>query len=440
MAGTIYEKKMPDTSQLTTYARLLRLTPVDVPLLTPATAPAEAPCPSPAAESGGWWRRQWRRQASHEGTENREHRRRWPKGIMSLLLLMFLPTCVAVGYFWLLAADRYESEARFVLRTPGNKALPGASIANLLPGAGAARANDDGHIVREFLESRDAARLLEKTAGLREAFAPARMDPFWRFPNLFTSNTEEGFYRHFQRLITADFNSTTGVSTLKMQAFSPEDAQRLAAALLEAAEGLVNRLNERAKRDAIGLSEAVADRMRIRTLAAQAALTAFREREQLVDPGQATLAVLETIAKLSQEAAQVSVQLNELGKASPNAPQLSSLRTRRAALETQIAIERHRLAGDAQSIAPRIVEYERLMLEREFAERALLAAMTSVEMARVEALRQQVYLERVTTPSRPDYPAYPWRIIWSLTVLAAGYMVWRIWRVLAVDALRHNTP
>ena len=157
-----------------------------------------------------------------------------------------------------------------------------------------------------------------------------------------------------------------------------------------------------------------------------------------MDPSHATLAVLETIAKLSEDAAQVSVQLNELDKASPNAPQLAALRMRRAALESQIAIERHRLAGDAQSIAPRIAEYERLMLEREFAERALLAAMSAVEMARVEALRQQVYLERVAAPGRPDYPAYPWKIIWSFSVMAAGYMIWRIWRILTADARRHS--
>lgn len=421
---------MPAPSELTAYARLLRLTPVDLPYLPPAATPA----PSPAADSDSWRSRRSR----HRANGGRERRRVWPEGMISLLLIIVLPTCLAVGYFVLLATDRYESEARFVLRTPGTKTLPGASMANLLPGVGAARANDDGHIVREFLESRDAAMLLERTAGLREAFAPAAMDPIWRFPNLFTSSTDEGLYRHFQRFLRADFNSTTGVSTLKMQAFTPADAQRLADALLGAAEGLVNRLNERAQRDAIGLAEAEADRMRERALAAQAALTAFREREQLVDPSHATLAVLETIAKLSEDAAQVSVQLNELGKASPNAPQLAALRIRRAALESQIAIERHRLAGDAQSIAPRIAEYERLMLEREFAERALLAAMSAVEMARVEALRQQVYLERVAAPARPDYPAYPWKIIWSLSVMAAGYMIWRIWRILAADARRHS--
>lgn len=404
---------MPDTTQFATYARLLRLTPVGEPTL-PAP-PAIATMAERAAPV----------------------QRRWPSGIVSLLLLVLLPTCLATGYFCLMAADRYQSEARFVLRMPG-RAIANAAMANLLQSSGVTRSTDDGYIVREFLESRDAMAWLEKTSRLRAAYGEPKWDFIWRFPNPFMSNTEEGLYRQYERMVSASFDSSTGVNTLKVQAFTPADARHQTAALLDAAEALVNRLNERARRDAIGLADAEAERMRQRTLAAQAALTAFRERERLVDPGQATLAVLETIAKLSQEAAQVSVELGQLEKASPNGPQIGSLRGRRAALEAQIAIERQRLAGDAQSIAPKIAEYERLMLEREFAEKALMAAMTSVELARVEVLRQQIYLERVAAPGQPDYPAYPLRAVWCLATLAAGFMAWRMWRILAGDALRHT--
>ncbi len=80
------------------------------------------------------------------------------------------------------------------------------------------------------------------------------------------------------------------------------------------------------------------------------------------------------------------------------------------------------------------------MLERDFAERALIAAMTSVELARAEAQRRQVYLERVAQPSRPDYPAYPLRVVWFLVVLTAGGMAWRMWRLLSTDARRHTEP
>ena len=179
-------------------------------------------------------------------------KRRRFAGLVSFLLLVVIPACVAAGYLWLLAADRFESEARFVLRMPG-RSLIANQVANLLQTSGVTRANDDGYIVREFLESRDAVSWLQKNAGLRQALSGAGLDPLWRFPNVFTSNTEEGLYDHTQRLISASFDTTTGVSTLKIQAFSPADAQKMATSLLDGAEALINRLNERARQDAIGL-------------------------------------------------------------------------------------------------------------------------------------------------------------------------------------------
>lgn len=406
---------MPEASEFATYARLLRLTPVSDVQVAPAAVSVEA-----------------------LATEIQPKRRPKLKGVLSFLLLVVLPVCLAVTYFAFIAADRYESEARFILRSPGRTIS--AQLPSILQAAGIARASDDGYIVREFLESRDAMDVLEKKADLKGSYAAGGYDFIWKFPNFFTSKTEEGLYWHYQRLMSAEFDNTTGVSTLKMQAFTPEAAQRLAAALLEAAEGLVNRLNERARQDAIKLADAEVERMKARALAAQAALTTFRERERLVDPSQVTLAVLETIAKLSVEAATLSVQIGELEKISGNSPQITPLRSRRNAIEAQITIERHRLAGDAQAIAPQIAEYERLMLESEFAAKALLTAMTALETAKVESQRQQVYLEKVATPARPDYPAYPWRVVWCLVTLLAGYMTWRMWRILFNDAVEHAKP
>jgi capsular polysaccharide transport system permease protein len=413
---------MPDAAQFASYAKLLRLTPVAEAPLSVATPPQE-------------------REVSAPMPRVRVRRR----SLVSFTLVVALPVLLAMGYFGLLAADRYESEAHFVLRMPG-RSLTNAAMGLALQNTGGAsgstgvaRSADDGYLVREFLESRDAMAWADQHAALRAAYdaAPARYDLLWRFPNPFEPRGEEGLFRHFERMVSSSFDSTTGVNTLKVQAFMPNDAKRIAESLLAASEGLVNRLNERARRDSVARAEAEVTRLRRRIEAAQASLTEFRERERLIDPGQATLAVLETIGRLSQEAALVSVQIGELGKSSPSSPQIGPLRTRRAAIEAQITQERQRLAGDAQSIAPRIVEYERLMLEREFAEKALVSAMTALETARVEAMAQQVYLERITQPGAPDYPAHPWRILWCLGIAVAGYMAWRMWRIVSEDTVAH---
>lgn len=411
---------MPDSSSLSTYARLLRLTPIEgfsgAHARTTPTLDVDERAPRRTAVK--YWLRRKR----------------------GLFLFVGAPTLLAAVYFGLIASDRYESEARFVVRTPA-LAAANAALTNLFQGTTAVtRGGDDSFVVRDFLESRDAMRYLEMDAGLRQAMAHDRADFLWRYPNFFTSKTQEGFHWHYRRLMSVNFDSTTGVSTLRVQAFTPSDAFRLTSALLEAAESLVNRLNERARRDTIAFAEAEVDRMGLRAAAARKNLVEFREREALIDPSHATLAVLETIARLSQEVAQVNVQLRELLSASPRGPQIAALRTRQAALEAQIAAERQLLAGDAASIAPRIAEYERLMLEREFSERALVAALTAVEVARLEAQRQHVYVERVASPSLPDYPAYPLRIVWILTTVVVSYGLFRIGKALVDDALRHADP
>jgi capsular polysaccharide transport system permease protein len=402
---------MPDSPDFTTYARLLRLTPVDPVWVKEPDGPT----------------------VEQLGERPDRRRRSWAL----VLICVALPTLIACLYFGLIAADRFQSEARFVLRAPG-QVLPSAALAGVMQGAGISRGGDDGFIVRDYLESRDAMNYLEQHADLRAALDSKAADFVWRFPNFYTSNTQEGMYLHYKRLMSANYDSTTGVSTLRMEAFSPAEAQRLSSALLQASEMLINRLNDRARRDAIAFAEGEVDRMRERAIAAQDRLTAFRERESLIDPSQATMAVLETIARLSSDVATINVQLAELRTSSPTAPQVAPLKARQAALEAQITIERHRLAGDAASIAPRIAEYERLMLEREFSERALTAALGAVEMARIEAQRQQVYIERVAEPSRPDYPAYPLRVVWCLVTLLVSYMAFRIGKVLVDDALRHT--
>jgi capsular polysaccharide transport system permease protein len=88
-------------------------------------------------------------------------------------------------------------------------------------------------------------------------------------------------------------------------------------------------------------------------------------------------------------------------------------------------------------MAPRIAEYERLMLEREFAERTFVSALNSLEAARVDAQRQRLYLERISSPNVPDYAAYPYRLIFILGTLLLSGTAYHIVRAFVLDTLAH---
>jgi capsular polysaccharide transport system permease protein len=350
-------------------------------------------------------------------------------------LMVALPTALGIVYFGVIAAARFESEAKFIVRGPSSGST--SQIASLVQGSNIVRSADDAYVVHEYIASRDAMRHLVAEDGLLDVFNRPEADLLWRYPGWFTTPNAERLFEHYLKFVSVSYDQTTGISTLRVQAFRPEDAEKIADALLRDSETLVNKLNERAQGDAIASAEREVTASKSQALAAQEQVTAFRNRESVLDPGRVSTAALETIARLSLEQAQTNAALAELTKSSPQNPQILTFRLRIAALADQITKERLQLAGNGNSMAPRIAEYEKLMLEREFAERTFVSALSSLEAARVDAQRQRLYLERISSPAVPDYAAYPYRLTFIVATFLLSGIVYRIARAVVLDTLAH---
>lgn len=352
-------------------------------------------------------------------------------------VMVALPTFLAFVYFELIAAPRYVSEAKFVVRGPNTESM--GELAGMVQGSNIVRSPDDSYVVIEYMLSRDAMRQLESDDGLLDVINRPEADFLWRYPGWLWSTNEEHLYKHYLRFISVTYDDSTGICTLDVQAFRPEDAQKIADALLRHAETLVNKLNDRAEDDAIETALRVVESSKIQALAELDKLTAFRDRELMIDPTRVSQEVLDTIANLSLQEAHTDAELAEMLKSSPESPQVSSLRLRITALDDQIDKERKQLAGTNGSMAPLVAEYERLDLEREFADKTFLSALNLLEDARVDALRQRYYLDRVSNPAVPDYADYPYRLTWTIVTFLLSYMVYRIARALVFDSVAHAT-
>lgn len=337
----------------------------------------------------------------------------------SLIFCFAIPLLLAVVYFGALAADRYESEVKFVVRSP--MASAAGQLSSLVQGSTVVRSADDAHIVLAYLTSRAALRELMAEVPLREMLTRAPYDAMWTYPVPFRAESEQRLHDHFLRFINAKFDQATGISTLKVQAFVAEDAAMIAAALLRNAEKLINRLNERVQEDAVELARREVQTSEAVAIERQSQMTDFRMRWSLIDPVKVSSSAHQMIAKLALEAAQTRAQLAEMQKSSPQSAQIPSLQLRITALEEQVRKEQLQLAGSDDSLAPRLAEYERDLLIREFAERSFASAMTALEIAKAEALRQKLYLEQITSPVAADHYRYPFRVLSILIVAAIGY-------------------
>lgn len=378
--------------------------------------------------------------------------RAWVRRNALFTAIVLVPTAIATLYYGLIAADQYASEARFVVRSAsGGGSLTtlglglGGGMAGGLGGAqaissapGMSRSPDDTYSVNEYIQSRDAAERLVRDNGLREMLSRSEGDFINRFPNFYSADNREKLYRHYLGFINVTVHSDTGISVLETRAFRPEDARDFARALLQHAEELVNRLNTRARGDAVRFAESVVRQAEERISTIQIRMTDFRNREMIVDPGKQSEAALELVSRLTGEAAIEKAQLEHLLIVAPSSPQIASLRSRIRSMDDQISQQRAAVVGGDKSMAHKLSQFEQIVLERELAVKSLTSALISLENARQEAQRQQLYLERVVEPNLPDYPSYPWRLLWIGFVFGLSLCIFWIVREFNAAVLEHR--
>ncbi|MBA8901833.1 Wzz/FepE/Etk N-terminal domain-containing protein [Phyllobacterium sp. P30BS-XVII] len=352
-----------------------------------------------------------------------------------LILMVVLPTTLATIYYGVIASPQYASETRFVVRSPNRNAA--GMLSGFLQSTGFVRAQDDSYVVMEYIESRAAVATLEEKSELRDLLARPEADFLTRFPRPWSDTTEEALYRHYRRIMTIDTDSSGGVTTLEVRASRPEDAQKLTEALLVGAETLINQLNERARQDAIRYAKLEVTDSESRMADVQKSLTGFRNKVAMIDPSKQSAVMLDMIAKLSDDVAKSKAQYTALVQQAPQSPQVQSLRSSIDAMETQISTERARIVGGDASMAPLIAQYEQLLLQRELGMRMLESSATSLENAKIEAQRQQLYLERIVNPNRPDYALYPKRLYSILLIFALCFSAFWIVRFLINQIYDH---
>ena len=379
------------------------------------------------AEGGGWG-------GTAERLAGRGDRRRGLRDFAArrpFLLAVILPTLLAAIYFFAIAADQYVSEARFVVRGRAQAASSSAAsgLGDLLGAVGLSPAHEEAQAVRDYLTSHGAVLGLEGRLDLPAIFTRPESDLlarlWWDDPERLT--------RYFTSMVTTTYDSTSGMVVVRTRTFRAEDSRTLTEELLRLSEALVNRMSENARADALRIGREEVEVAERRVLAARAALTEFRSRQQAMDPTRSAAIATESLGVLEGQLTAARAELTARSAfMRPDNPGLHEVRNRIAALERQIVVERARHTSGDATLSHQLAEYERLQLEREFADRQLASAVASMEGARVEAQRQQVFVSRVVEPNLAEYPLYPRRILNVLGIFVGLSVAYGIsWLLLA---------
>lgn len=353
-----------------------------------------------------------------------------------LALTVVMPLALSVLYFGVFASDVYISESKFVVRSPDKPAVSGVGI--LLKTAGFSNANDELYASHEFIRSRDALKAINAKDAFRKAYADSSISTFDRFDGIGRSGTFEDLYKYFRRKVTVNYDSTSGVTTLSVRAYSPEAARLFNEDLLRMAEQTVNRLNARGRADLIANTQAEVDDAKRDARKAASDLARFRNRSGVVDPEKQATFQLQMVSKLQDELIANRTQLAELRAYAPSNSQVVALRARIENLKRQIDEETGKVVGNQKSLATGIEQYQGLVLESQYAEKRLAAAMAAFQEAENEARRKHVYVERIVQPNRPDRPLEPRRLAGILATLVLGLVAWGILSLLLAGVREHK--
>jgi capsular polysaccharide transport system permease protein len=324
------------------------------------------------------------------------------------ILVVIVPTFVCGLYYLFIASDRYAVQTDFIVRNVHGSQTGG--LASLFRTFGITRAEDESYAVIDFVLSRDAVKAIDEEHPLRKIFANPGADWFATYPYwwaFWRGDNFECLYDYYLSKVDAWYQSKGGIITLKVIAFSAEDAKLLSDLLIHQGEQLINRMNERSNLDAISVSKKELDRAEAMVVAAQQKITTFRNTELMLDPVADSAKAVDLIASLTSELADAQRQLNETLQGSPSSPIVQSLRSRINALNQQIASEKFKIAGHDASLASKISTFERLTLDRQFADKVLSAAFDTLQSAHQTALRQQLYIETIVSPALPDEATEP---------------------------------
>jgi capsular polysaccharide transport system permease protein len=276
----------------------------------------------------------------------------------------------------------------------------------MMQSAGFRPASEDAMGVRDYLQSHDAVAALRNRLDLVGIFRRPEADPiarlWWEEPSA------ERLLDYFLRMVTAEYDTTSGITALRVKSFRAEDSHLLTTELLRLSEGVVNRLNQRLQDDALRVAREEVGRAEARLATAQEAITAFRERERAVDPSRSAALAIDNLGKLEGALAQARAELAEaLRFARADNPRVLQIRNRIEGLDAQVREERQRISTADAGNSQQIGEFERLGMERELAQTQLASATASLERARGEAQRQQIFLLRVVEPNLAEWPRYP---------------------------------
>lgn len=354
------------------------------------------------------------------------HVRRDPWVPILFVILFVLPVALVGGYFYLVASDRFVTEARFALRpalgnvdkvdsekTGSDDSLPRQMIAQ------------DTLITMNYIASRQMVETLERQMPVRDLFTRDSIDYLSRAKS---DVPIERFMRYWGYRVVTKLDSHAGIITLTVAAFDPTESFELAKAILAESERMVNDLSIKARNAAMAETNRELALAEERMLKTRQAVRELRNRGGVLDAKATNTNNLTMIAGLRKQRIDLAVQLSlGLRDLSSDARPIKDIKAQIRDLDDNIEkIERQTASSDPneqQILSDLLTQFEAYDNQRKDAEAYYTKVLSANEAARVLAARQIEFFTPVVEPVMPLSSIEPRRAFFTSIAAIVALLV-----------------
>lgn len=356
---------------------------------------------------------------------------------MKILAIAILASLLAIIYWALIASDRYVSEAQVLIQRTDMASSQALDFTSLLSG-GDGVSRSDQMLLRNRLLSLDMLQLLDKELGLREHYSSHDHDILSRM--FFHDASLEFFHRHFLSRVSVEYDEYAGVLVIQAQAYDPEMAQKITAALVREGERFMNAMGHQLAAEQVSFLEKQVKQRGEHALDARQRMLAFQNAKGLISPQSAAENLAAVVNKLEAQLTELNARKAALlGYLAPSAPGVVEVDLQIQAVEKQIKAEQTRLtSAKGQSLNKTVEEYQRLEQEALFMQDAYKSALVALEKGRVEATRTLKMVLVLQSPSLPEYPMQPRRLYNIVSFLIGALLLAGLAQILLAIVRDHR--
>jgi capsular polysaccharide transport system permease protein len=358
--------------------------------------------------------------------------------IASFTIVVIVPVIAASIYFALFASDRFVSELRFAVRG-STEHIPGADALGTVGSLAYMNSSQEVYAIADYIRSRSAVEEIGRTVDLRQIFQADKAD--WLSRLEYQAPGEE-LLRYWRQMISVSTEAISGLVSVEVRAFTPDDAVALASAIRAASEALVNRMQLRPRNDMVTRAESEVRIARERAAQTRAEVAQYRNSQASVDPLDTARSLIDNVTELKGRLIELDVEFASAeASMGPNAPTAQTILARRDSLREQIqGLERRITSSNAgdRTAAKLMVDYDRVEIAQALAEQQVAVAEKMLDQLRADANRRQVYIDVIEGPTTPQSALFPERTrsIAEIAIAATG-----LWCVvfLTIAGIRDHT-